>query len=176
MSGATAVAELLRERPTLPADPCNGERPWTDFEPGRRLPRVTCAFRGCADMFDDYAALRAHITEQGAGGHALAIQEATERQAVGQEYEFYCEAISIRERKTVPTVGYSIDRRCFELTSLQYNDHNIKSLMCLICGQIKPMTPGPRSLIEMKNGEWLFGNVRHGSQCHGRTREPPVQT
>ena len=30
--------------------------------------------------------------------------------------------------------------------------------MCLVCGQIKPQTSGKRSLIDMLDGTWLFGD------------------
>ena len=102
------------------------------------------------------------------------MQEAEGEHVCGHEYDFYCEAISSVERRTVPTVGYSIDRRCFELTAMHYNDDNIKSLMCLICGQIKPMTPGPRSMIEMYRGTWLFGNGA-ASEHPGKSMDIPCR-
>ena len=105
----------------------------------------------------DYDALRLHIEQSSNGGHASAIGDIAGRHGRKNAYAYYCEAIATLKRAAVPSVGYSIDRRTFELTSMRYNDSNTRSLMCFICGQIKHQTSGRRSSIDMSHGTWLFG-------------------
>ena len=59
----------------------------------------------------------------------------------------YQEAIACLEREQVPTVGPSVDRRALGLLTKQYNNENIRSLVCLVCGQTHPATPGKNSAI-----------------------------
>ena len=53
------LAESLRDRPTLPADPKDKNKSWTDLESGIALPVVSCSFSGCSwhgdkeDEFED---------------------------------------------------------------------------------------------------------------------------
>ena len=41
------LARALRSRPTMPADPCDADKSWTDVASGAKLPLYCCAFRGC---------------------------------------------------------------------------------------------------------------------------------
>ena len=87
---------------------------------------------------------------------------------------FYAAAIAEHERRGVPAVGYSVDRRTQELTTDVYNDKNIKALMCFICAQVKPATSGARSLISMRSATWLLGDPIHRGPDAVRARAAAV--
>ena len=118
---------------------------------GVRFPTVSCAFKACLFQGKTYTELKAHILKD----HLALIRHTAGRQAHDCEYAFYTAAISAHEQTSIPSIGYSIDRRTFELTIQSYNDAATRSLMCFICGQIKPTTHGARSLITMKKKGWL---------------------
>ena len=42
------LAGFLRDRPTLPADPEDSRKSWTDLSSGVALPVVSCSFSGCS--------------------------------------------------------------------------------------------------------------------------------
>lgn len=44
---ARDVSMLLREKPLLPADPCNTQQSFLDVDTGVRLPLLHCAFTNC---------------------------------------------------------------------------------------------------------------------------------
>ena len=163
----------LRDRVTLPADPANLEVPWLDVATGGRLPPVSCAFRGCnwsgggssteAEFRHDCEhpwdqQLRAHVL------HAHSEQFFEELQLLlprGQIHELmwdlYKGALSARERRSIPVVGFSVERRALEYTAHIYNDNRIRALICFACAQIKVDTGRMRSDIEFCNALWLFG-------------------
>ena len=47
----------------------------------------------------------------------------------------YREALSAQERRGVPCVGISVDRRAMEEASVWYSDARIRSLICFVCAQ-----------------------------------------
>ena len=71
-------------------------------------------------------------------------------------WDVYKEALSIKERQKMPTVGPAIDRRAFEHTTQRYNDDSIQSLICFCCARICLNTGGARSDIEFKKGGWIL--------------------
>ena len=124
------LATLLRDHPTLPADPRDAQVPWLDVASGGRLPPVSCAFKGCmwhgggrvnvVSRQDDAEhpwdqELRGHILET----HGEEIQRLAstilEMKALrGMEWDLYKEALAVKERLGVPIVGPSVDRRAME--------------------------------------------------------------
>ena len=51
--------------------------------------------------------------------------------------DYYTEAIAEKERKGIPTVGPSIDRRTMEHVTEAYSSERIRSLICFVCAQIR---------------------------------------
>ena len=71
-------------------------------------------------------------------------------------YDIYREALAVQERKGVPAVGASVDRRAFDATLVVQNDQSVQSLICMCCARICLQTAGPRSSIEYKKGIWCL--------------------
>ena len=70
-------------------------------------------------------------------------------------FDFYSAAISSIERRNVPKVGYSIDRRSFGQVMQCYNDEKVRSLICFVCAQVKPDTGVEHSRIKIRKGGWI---------------------
>ena len=68
----------------------------------------------------------------------------------------YKQAIAVKEREKVPTVGPAIDRRSINHTLVAYNDERIKALICFACARIRVTTGGARPHIEYLTGDWLL--------------------
>lgn len=60
------------------------------------------------------------------------------------------------ERRKVPIVGPSVDRRATDYLVQMFNDQKIKSLLCFACAQIKVDTGGCRSEIKYMSTRWLL--------------------
>ena len=71
-------------------------------------------------------------------------------------WDVYKAALSVQERRSIPLVGPSTERRAFEYTARVYNDDTIRSLICFACAQIKVDTGRLRSAIDFRSGIWLF--------------------
>ena len=71
-------------------------------------------------------------------------------------WDLYKAALSTQERRGIPIVGASVERRVFEYTTHVYNDERIRSLICFACAQVKVDTGGIRSDIGFRSGRWLF--------------------
>ena len=145
------LAKSLRGRPTLPADPKDASRSWEDLETGIALPEVTCSFKGCFWHGETDAALETHVVSD----HAASF-----RRTCGDDdavwFDMYLGAISSIERNQVPLVGLAKDRQVLrKLTKHRYNDENICSLVCVVCGQIKTKTPSKNSHIEWQGPGWF---------------------
>ena len=156
----------------------------TDANTGGALPLVNCACIGCTwslhlrDMPEDRGddntpaveqtfrhheehpcdqLLRKHILEVHSSEITNLIQPIFENSSFALHiWDIYKEALGVRERMTTPIAGPSVDRRVFQYTSYVYNDHRIRSLICLSCAQIKLDTGRIRSDIEFRSGTWLF--------------------
>ena len=167
----TSRAALLREHPTMPADPQNQQKPWLRVSGGGHLPPVSCAFAECQwhggrfceeQAFRDYPEhpwdqeLRTHVLDAHADGIAEAGKgieaEMTTEHVL---WDVYREAIAVIERRGIPVVGPSVDRRATDHLVQRFNDQRIKGLVCFCCAQVKPDTGGCRSAIEFKTGRWL---------------------
>ena len=146
-----ALAEFLRRRPTLPADPSDPTRSYEeDLATGMALPEVTCSFAGCSWHGDTDDALEDHVLND----HASQC-----RRACGDNEQIwfpaYLGAIASIERRGVPAVGLARDRQVLRKLMGRFNDETVCSLVCMVCGQIKTKTPGKNSHIEMKVPGWF---------------------
>ena len=68
----------------------------------------------------------------------------------------YLEACAVQERRGIPVVGLSTQRRAFEYVAHGYNDERIHSLVCFACAQVKVDTGGCRSRIQYCPAKYLF--------------------
>ena len=57
------LAGSLRDRPTLPADPKDTSKSWTDLKSGIALPVVSCSFSGCSWHGETDDELKAHLVD-----------------------------------------------------------------------------------------------------------------
>ena len=110
--------------------------------PGVRFPLYACAFRGCLWQGADKGGLESHL----ASAHGDRIQEVCG--GTFGHLDYYQEAIAWLERSRIPAVGASVDRRTLSLLAQDYNDEKIRNLICFVCGQSHPHTPGKNSAIE----------------------------
>ena len=149
------LAQHLRARPTLPADPKDLHAPWTDVNSGVRLPKWHCAFRGCRWFSTSDDELAEHLLEH--RERFAQCREATQCAEIYNDVDLYEQTIALLEQEQWPLVGPSTDRRSIELLTQDYNDETIKNLICFICGQSKTQTPGNHSQIERKGSGWLAG-------------------
>ena len=175
-------AKSLRSRPTLPANPKDASKSWEDLKTGIALPEVTCSFSGCLWHGETDKALEDHVVE---------IHAALFRQACGDDdkvwFDMYRGAISSIERRQVPAIGLAKDRQVLrKLTKHRYNDEEICSLVCFVCGQIKTKTPSKNSHIGWQVPGW-FANIPKASKtldnncgwdhwCKQYGNKPPLST
>ena len=172
---AEILANNLRESPCAPPNPEQPDTPWLKLETGARLPPVHCAFRQChwhgglpftratrATLADDPEhpwdqELRAHITTAHRDAMQVALQEAGASIHDVSVWDLYKQAVATKERNSVPAVGASIDRRCFEHLVQVYNDQTIRQLLCFCCAQSKTDVSTCRSSIGFRSTKWLLG-------------------
>ena len=149
LRGAEKVAELLRQRVTLPRE-IEEEGNWQ--HEAVLLPQMSCAFKTCPEpcasevsgMDFGERQLREHILVH----HSKDILD-----AAGDTYR---EALAVQERKNVSAAGPCVDRGAFEATLAVYNDEKIQALICMCCARICLQTAGPRSSIDYKKGSWFL--------------------
>ena len=175
LEAAEMVAQNhLRDRVTLPADPDDATKSLSReiAQSGGWLAPVSCAFLGCnwnapatsiKSQYEDDPEhpwdqhLRAHI----ASDHSHAIYEQACK-IVGPEkaaqcsWDIYKEALSVKERNSIPVAGVSIERRVCEATAHVYNDACVRALICFACARVKVDTGRIRSEIKFMSGKWLF--------------------
>jgi len=119
------ISQLLRKKPTLPY---RANRKVYEDD-GVILPEIHCAFEGCTWCYsnssnvaestprkDPEEMLEEHLNEMhGAifqnAFHQASIEDYSENGKKIETLHLYCEAIASVERRKVPTVGSSIDRR-----------------------------------------------------------------
>ena len=140
---------------------------------GARLPLACCAVRDCAweysgdgilpeEQWHDVdapwdRALRIHVQQtHNEQIRAYLPNDSTMYSMNALVWDVYLEALSIKERSSIPLVGPSIDRRSFEQSMRVFNDERIGSLICLCCARIRLKTGGPRSDIKFVKGSWLL--------------------
>ena len=160
---ASAVAALLREEPCCPPSGKRERESFTDMSSGARLPAAHCAFKGCvfvsekpaceswlqpaqywsaaagrweqaktragADCCSDSQCLWEHVLQQ--HGEVLHAERG-KRLALS----LYVAAIAERERRKMPNVGYSVDRRVLTHLSVMQRQAETKGLICALCAQI----------------------------------------
>ena len=160
---ASAVAALLREEPCCPPSGKRERESFTDMSSGTRLPAAHCAFKGCvfvsekpaceswlqpaqywsaaagrweqaktragADCCGDSQCLWEHVLQQ--HGEVLHAERG-KRLALS----LYVAAIAERERRKMPHVGYSVDRRVLTHLSVMQRQAETKGLICALCAQI----------------------------------------
>ena len=160
---ASAVAALLREEPCCPPSGKRERESFTDMSSGARLPAAHCAFKGCvfvsekpaceswlqpaqywsaaagrweqaktwagADCCGDSQCLWEHVLQQ--HGEVLHAERG-KRLALS----LYVAAIAERERRKMPHVGYSVDRRVLTHLSVMQRKAETKGLICALCAQI----------------------------------------
>jgi len=162
----------MREHVTLPGNPDNLDEAWEDLDSGGRLPPVSCAFRGCGwcgGGTTSEEALRhdfEHPWDQQLRNHVLSthgrrMQEVVESVPLKLDsdelsWALYKQALAVQERKTVPRIGVSVERRVFDTLTHVYQDDCIRALICFACAQIKVDTGGLRSKIKFMSGSYLF--------------------
>ena len=174
LDAAARVAEAsLRKHVTLPADPSEYTFSLAACDSGMWMPPVSCAFQDCTWCVlpgteawrsnRDHCEhpwdvlLREHVLEQhGEIMLGLVNQGMAAFLPRDKLWDVYKAALSIQERRGVPIVGASVDRRVFEYTRRVYHDDNVRSLVCFACAQIKVDTGGKRSDVEFCTGRWLF--------------------
>ena len=144
------LAKSLRRRPTLPSQPDDYSKSWENLADGIALPEVSCSFVGCAWHGGTEAELRAHVL----GDHAASFQQSCGEDD-GLWFDMYLGAIASIERRQIPAVGLSKDRQMLKKLTRHYNDDNICSLVCIVCGQIKTKTPGGNSQIDWQGDGWF---------------------
>ena len=146
------LAKFLRRRPTLPADPSDPKRSYEeDLATGMALPGVSCSFADCTWHGDTDDALEDHVLNNHASRCRMACGDNEEIW-----YPVYLGAIASIERRRVPAVGLARDRQVLrKLTKHRYNDENICSLVCFVCGQIKTKTPSKNSHIGWQVPGWF---------------------
>ena len=135
------VASLLRDRPLLPADANDpaGISSSVDVQSGIALPRYHCAFRGCQWTCD----AKAHLGEASLRAHVKAKHlEAMQLDASVEHdfFDYYEEAILEVERKAMPKIGVTVDRRSLTHVTDVCNDENCYALICMFCAQVKTCT------------------------------------
>ena len=67
----------------------------------------------------------------------------------------YRNAISFIERNQVPAVGLAKDRQVLRKLASVYNNDQVCSLVCFVCGQIHTKTPSANSHIDWQGGAWF---------------------
>jgi len=149
------LADLMRARPTLPPDTQDSKRSWLHVQSGCNLPLWHCAFQGCMWHGSCASDLEAHLKCAHAENFATSRATAPRQTSIYGNMDLYEEAIAIRERDQIPLVGPSVDRRSIGLLTKDYNNKSVRSLICFVCGQIKPQTPGPNSLIALCGEAWF---------------------
>ena len=149
LEAAEALASsFLRDHVTMPASCEDSRISFRDAESGGRLPPVSCGFqcctftvsgrKSCRTAYEDDAEhpwdqeLRTHVLEvHGADIRALMQDKVTARYTRFPEWDVYREALSVKERSTIPVIGPSVDRRACEYTAHVYNDDCVRALICL---------------------------------------------
>ena len=90
---------------------------------------------------DDSRCLRQHLLEE----HLELLDECCGRGAVERDaYDFYLEAIAMREQETMPSVGCSIDRRTFRQVKEDLQEKDVQALICTLCACIATTCNGLR--------------------------------
>ena len=169
-----ALAECLREHPTVPGEGEQGLAPMPevfDDEAAVLLPPKHCAFRGCTwhlqwpepDKGRVFERTRERqLVEHVRTAHLEAIrpvlallpQVYTEEERTAAAYN---EAIAVRVRGGAPLASYSIDRRCLRKAAEAPGGTNIQALICFMCACVFPYREEEAApAVRWYHGERLF--------------------
>lgn len=139
------LAAGLRDCPTVPPDPTHPSNPWLDPDDGTLWPAKHCAFKHCVWHGEADAQLEAHLHEQHGQAFRYAEQWLESREDGRAVKHFrrtwrglYNEAIALKEREGVPTVGSCPDRRAFGAFSRRHSGENLCAPMCACCARVLP--------------------------------------
>jgi len=124
-----ALSMRLDSTPTLPADG-NGA-PSCDVTSGVLLPKQHCAFMGCQWHGQTPAELRAHLNDR----HLSELASPVPGRPI---VDVYNEAIAQIECEKVPSVGPSIDRRCYGEYTRRVAGDRVCAMMCITCARVLP--------------------------------------
>ena len=117
-----------------------------------KLPVAHCAFRGCAWVGGTSDEVDEHLRRAHPFDMLATVGPVDEKDFMG----YYCGAIAEVERRRMPRVGVSVDRRTIAHVLEAYNDETIKELMCFVCGQLHGAWGGPNAAIEFRTGRCLL--------------------
>ena len=166
----TALARLLRDRPTLPADASEPGRSMVDVETPWRLPLYSCPFKQCTFHTDERQRFLEHLgTSTGASPHYAQIRAHCEPcLSVAEPLDCVHRAVALLEQDRIPCIGPATTRRALRTVTTYYNDTKIKAIVCFVCGQIHSTMEGPsgidpatgavvrpRSHISLQSRRWL---------------------
>ena len=114
----------------MPADLADAQKPWLEVSGGGRLPPVSFPFAGCpwhgGHHCEDRAfrkdpehtwdqELRTHVLATHGGSIAEAGQDVSTQDTLANAmWDVYKQAISVVERRSISTVGLTVDRRATE--------------------------------------------------------------
>ena len=168
MQCSQELSDHLRARPTLPASVENHEVSFADVGTAIRLPLFACPFRGCASASDERGAFLRHLASPtDTNGHYALVRDICGRHfSIARPLDFVYSAMSIIERRQIPSIGMATTRRALRQLTKVYNDDTIKALVCFVCGEIHTTMRGPEpfeedslgsaeSSIQYINREWL---------------------
>ena len=133
------VSELIRDAPTIPADPENPAQPWhiaLSETSAVKLPAKHCAFKGCSWVCKSDRERIQHLRNE----HTDSLSKITKHMPCGLSDEFkmssaYNEAIATKIRQGAPLVTYSIERRMIMMYMNHVkDDKQIQAPICLFCG------------------------------------------
>ena len=155
------LATALRMKPTLPASYENNNISWTDVETALRIPLYSCPFKGCICAASERLQFLFYLAgEQRPTSHYEEVHK------IGGEYVewmqtivFIYGTITVRERAAFPTVDLSVTLHAVRILALNYNDREIKALVCFCCGQIRTTMKGAQVIAYDTES---VRDVRHG--------------
>ena len=122
----TALARLLRDRPTLPADASEPGRSMVDVETPWRLPLYSCPFKQCTFHTDERQQFLEHLgTSTGASPHYAQIRAHCEPcLGVAEPLDCVYRAIALLEQDRIPCIGPATTRRALRTVTTYYNDED----------------------------------------------------
>ena len=148
---AESLSSCLRERPTLPASWKSPSVSFKEVETAVRLPLYSCPFKNCRFAVDNRIDFLRHFqsADEKVAPHGNAIREVCGTCfSMASQFDWMCYAISILERRNFPLIGMATTRRALRTLITRFNDEEIKSLVCMVCGQIHTTARGPEHITE----------------------------
>ena len=127
---------------------------WTNVPP-RRLDE-SGAYACCGQA----SCLREHLVV----AHAAALQKTCGLEGfLSDSYDYYLEAVAVRERQSMPKVGCSVDRRTFQHVKEDLADDSVRALVCMCCQCIATTSNGNTKIGFINAFDYFFKMIRPGS-------------